>query len=78
MKKYKMYIEMQLSGIVIDRLAISFDDYETTEDREIYVVRMIDRLYKKHVTKIVHSRAQPDFFIDHVPSKMNHYRHEKV
>jgi len=66
-----MMLCMTIRSILVDQVPIDYRIFETTEDREIYLKKLADRMAQKHIRKIAQSRDEPEFFLDHVQSKMN-------
>jgi hypothetical protein len=67
-----MFLEMRIRNLLIDHKLINFDDFYSIADKESYLENIVIAMYKKHRKKI-NLCGMPEFYIDHVPSKMNQY-----
>jgi hypothetical protein len=62
---------MKIGEIIIDKRPVSFKDMDSLVQREECLSELVEKLYEKHITKIVCSRDEPVFYLDNVQSKMN-------
>ena len=63
---------MFIGKVFIDKYQVEFDGKETIRDREKYLDDVITMMYWKNFKKIQILKLEPIFFIDNVPSKLNH------
>lgn len=64
-----MTIKMLLDGLLIEQVEIFFDGLNTLSEREDYLKKLSDGLYRKHFKKINLIDREPEFFLDNVQSK---------
>jgi hypothetical protein len=66
-----MFLELHIDGIFIDRQLVNFEYCFTVTDREEYLHSLRAMFERKHKGKIRRCAKPPQYFIDHVPSRVN-------
>jgi hypothetical protein len=73
-----MFLEMHIGPLLIEKKFIDLGWCETITEREDQLRLMAEKMYRRNVLKVAHSRTEPVFYLDHVPSKTNYETHGKV
>jgi hypothetical protein len=66
-----MFLEMHIGSLLIEKKFIDLDSCETIAEREDHLQSMAEKMYSRNLLKVAHSRTEPVFYLDHVPSKRN-------
>lgn len=67
---------MTIGKVLVDQQEIVYALFETTAERETYILQLTKTMAHRHKRKIANSGREPVFYLDHVQSKMNRY--EKI
>ncbi len=62
---------MYIGRVLVDQTLIEFNGMDTATERQLHGEALAMDMHIKHHKRVRHSKEKPQFFIDHVQSKIN-------